>query len=292
MDTPAPAPAAPADVSAAPSAAPQTTQQRMLARAQALRVSAVVDDAAPAPADQQADGVTPTAETERQPQESGERGDSREGQDTQDEPKTIPMAAFKERLGRATEKNKQLQTEVAARDLDLQKARHAVQLLQQELEAVTAKHREGAAYDPRDEQLREADMERRAREIASRVQAEHEETLRKQAAAYADEVRHEQLRASYARDIDSALSQYDLVDRSLLIAALRQEASKAKPASAQTLAASIHAGILERSRKHLGPSARPDTPATTRSPGGGPPPVSHPNNAAGMLARVREIRGG
>jgi len=247
----------------------------------ASRSPAPADAAVPADEASQPPSSASLEAGERPPPEADKR-DAREGQEEDGGPKTIPMAAFKERLAREKAKVEAIRSEKAATDLRATRAEEAVALLSAELERVRNEHRQGKQWDERDDALAAADLERQARERADRVLREHEERLREQAEQFRQEQEVEQYRASYQRDIDDALSRFPLVDRSLLIHALKSEATKARPATAQQLAEVMHQRQLDAARKILGPSASPETLASTvRSPSNGTP-HRFENNAKGM----------
>jgi hypothetical protein len=252
----------------------------MLASLSASRAAAPPAAAAAAPeASQPASDVTPEAGNRPTPEAEGQ--DAREGQEDQGkEPKTIPLAAFKERLARETRKVEQFREQVAARDLELSRAKEAMGLLSAELERLRGHVREGKPYDERDDALAAAELERRAREVNDRLLKEHEERVRQQQEQLRNEAEVEQYRITYERDISDALTRFPLVDRSLLVQALKVEAGKARPATAVQLAELMQQELLARARK-LGFQPPPETPSTPRAPTGGTP-HRFENNAKGM----------
>lgn len=280
MSTPASAPAT-VDASAgsspaAASAAPQTTQQRMLASMAARRAAAAPAGDAPPEAPQPAPETAPEAGSRPTPEAEGQ--DAREGQEKDE--KTIPMGAFKERLAREARAKEALRQEVATRDLELGKAKEAIGLLSAELERLRGSLRDGKPYDERDDALAAAELERRAREVNDRLLKEHEEKVRQQQEQLRTEAEIEQYRLSYERDISAALTKYPLVDRAILVQALKVEASKARPATAVQIAELMQQELLAKARK-LGFQPPPETPETPRAPSSGTP-TRFENNAKGM----------
>lgn len=285
MSTSASAPAAPADASAgsspaAASAAPQTNQQRMMASMVARRAAPAPSGDATPEAPQPASQADPQAGDRPTPEAEGR--DAHEGQEKDDkEPKAIPMAAFKERLARETRKQEALRQEVATRDLELGKAKEAIGLLSAELERLRGHAREGKPWDERDDALAAAELERKAREVNDRLLKEHEERVRQQQEQLRNEAEIEQYRQSYERDISDALSRFPLVDRSILVQALKVEAGKARPATAVQIAELMQQELLKKAQGYLGTRQSPATPETARGPSVGTP-TRFENNAKGM----------
>lgn len=263
-----PAPSAPA--------APQTMHARMLASLEKATAAQ-----APEPTPEPTEPAQPVPGEELQAGE--ERPSPEDGKEEGKEPDSIPMHAFKERLGRVNRRVEALRSEVTSKDFEIKKRDEAVQLLSGELERLKAALREGRPYDERDDQLSAADLREQSRQIAERIQAEMQEELRRNADEIRDEMARETYRASYERDIHSAQTQFPDVDRRQLIEALKAEAVKARPASAVQVAKAIHERQLDVYRRHYGQqNPAPPAPATVRRPGVGEP-TRYTNNAAGML---------
>ena len=287
-----------ADVSAASSPAPatpstgrgQSTQQRMLASLARSRASeaAAKPAEAPAPVDeapQQAtvDESDAAGDPDPAPATSEEAAPGKKDTDV------VPMAAFKERIGRMNNRIEKLQEQLAARDLEAKKATKAAELLQEALNKVRQQHADGVTFDERDDRLLQAELTERGRTLLQQLQAEHEAALRQQAEQIQSEQLRETYRAQYAREIGDALEQYPLVNRRELIAHLKEEATKKRPASTSQIAAMLHEQALATARRVLGASAPPPSPSTSRRPGA-VAQHRYPNTAKGMLAWVQERR--
>jgi hypothetical protein len=269
---------------------PQSRHERMMATAKRIRAenTAPVDDGGADPA------TRPEAEQQATDggEEAGERPspeDEKNKEKTKSEPDTVPLAAFKERVGRLTKQRDDLRTQVQAKDLELKKALAAAHLLQDTLNKVRQQHAEGTKYDERDDQLLINDVTERGRKETEKLQAEHAEALKKQNAEALAEQQREQHRTSYARDIAAALEANDLVGRAELIAALREEAGKSRPASAQQLAAVLQEEREAKARQRFGAAER-QSPSTARGKPGAPQPRKFANNAKGMLEWTRANR--
>jgi hypothetical protein len=269
----------------------QSTQQRMLAslaRSRDAEAKQAKPAAAPAPVDE--------ASQQAAGDESASAGDPDPGPATEaaaDEGKkdadVVPMAAFKERIGRMSAKIERLQEQLAARDLEAKKAAKAAELLQDALNKVRQQHADGVAFDERDDRLLQAELTERGRTLLQQLQAEHETALRQQTEAIQSEQLRETYRAQYAREISDALEQFPLVNRRELIAHLKEEATKKRPASTSQIAAMLHEQALTTARRVLGASEPPPSPMTTRRPGA-VAQHRYSNNAKGMLAWVQERR--
>lgn len=244
--------------------------------------------AAPAPVDE---ATQQAAADESSP--AGDPDPAPATEATQDEGKkdadVVPMAAFKERIGRLSAKVEKLQEQLAAKDLEAKKAAKAAELLQEALNKVRQQHADGVAFDERDDRLLQAELTERGRTLLQQMQAEHEAALRQQAEQIQAEQLRETYRAQYAREIGEALERFPLVNRRELIAHLRDEATKKRPASTAQVAAMLHEQALATARRVLGASEPPPSPTTTRRPGA-VAQHRYSNNAKGMLAWVQERR--
>jgi hypothetical protein len=268
------APAADASAASSPatqtqaSPGPQSTQARALASIERRRTEAeqaagtAADDTSRSAAQQQAAAGGEDDAGERSGSEGG-KGEEK----TTKEPDTIPLPAFKERIGRLNEKVKGLQTQLAAKDLEAKKATKAAELLQETLNEIRRQHAEGATFDERDDQILQHQLEEKGRQILATLTKEHEETLRRQTAEIAEEQQREHLKQTFASAINGALAAAPLCSRIELIAALKAEAGKKNRASAEQLAKVIHEKRLAEARRAIGTDETRTAPSSVRQPG-------------------------
>lgn len=235
------------------------------------------------------DGADPMkAEGEKPNADASEKADK-------DKPdsKTVPLRVMQQRIAEERGKADNLRKERDSAVLDAKKAREAVAILQQSLDELHKRYAEGVAFDPRDSENLALRVEQRGREIAAKLEKEHEEALRKHAQEVLAEQKREQLRSTYQQEIDGALSQFPLANRRDLIAELKAEARKARPASAATIAKVLHERALSEFQRVSGVQAEqmPPLPSTARPPGARSP-TRFPNNAKGYEAFIESMQRG
>jgi hypothetical protein len=199
---------------------------------------------------------------------------------TTKEPESVPMAAFKERLARASEQVRGYRDQVNQRDLELAKAREAFTLLTAEYQRLREQAGSGAQIDERDEQIRSYEIEKQVREVTERLTQEHQQRI----AQAMHEARVSEIREQLSSEIDSATAQFPLVDRRELIAALRESPS----ADALALAKSIHERKVDIAKSYL-VSPKPPVPSTA-SPSTVGSVQRFPNDRDGMAAFLRSRR--
>lgn len=285
-------PSASASESASPASETQnlSTAQRMAAH---IAKSRSASSGAPPAAASPAGGSVPIGDS---PDAStGAEGDE-EGTDTasQDTPKqdakkkaddVVPLAAFKERIGKLSEKIKATREELTTATIEREKVTAAARLLHEENERLRAQLREGRAYDPRDEELSDVRLSQRAKEEAENIERMKAERLAELRATFEQEAAREAMRAQLSVQIDRAVGSYALASREAVIEAMKSR----RDLSANEAAKLIH----EREQKKLealgfiprqsSPPAVPP-PTGVRAPGSaGGSSGRFPNNARGYL---------
>lgn len=241
----------------------------------------VAEDASPLEGEQQQEGDIDTQQAEAKQPEAEQDKKSR----------MIPEAAFKERLAREARKRESIQKELAAARLDLRKAQEASALLQRTLDEQSQARAEGVPYDPKDAEVLQLRLQEEARKVSERLMKQHEDELRQMQAELKAEARAEQLREDFSRQIDDALSAFPLVSRRDLIAEMKAEQAKARPAPTRQLAQRLHDRALEVARK-LGMQTVQETPPSpsTARPAGQRSPTKLPNNVQGYQQFIESMQ--
>lgn len=294
--SPAPAP------SATPTAPTKgTPRQRM---AEKLRQSRKAETEAPASAND-APTETLAGDAEKKP---GESTAPQAGKDTEakaEEPKgteqeseqMVPLSALKERVGRANAKAEKLQGRVNELELQHRSTTEAMRLMQAEVERYRAALSEKQLLDPRDEQIRELQLQQEAQGIRSKLEKEHAEQLAQlraeaeQAAAQErEEAQVEAQRQVLGRQLQAALDEFPLAHRAAVIHALR-----ASPMSEpREVAKAIHEQAITTAQRLNAPQApKPVAPQTVSSPSASPArrlPAT-PKNMAAHLKALRASTG-
>lgn len=265
-------------------ASPKSGRERIAERVSELRTKTAEPEAQPA------EGENKTAE----PAET--QGDKSKDDKGKKDPESVPMKAFKERLGRETEKRRAVEGELATAKLQLQKQEAALRLVMEEMERLSAARRDGTALDERDEQIQAMRLSEDARKRSEEIQRAHEQAIVEAEQRAAVSVSAERL----GEEMDTALADHDLVDRAELIAALRADAAAARKReeaggdgsvrSVSAVAAELQANRLEKAKRRL-VLERPATPSTVRPQGSAnSASVRHSNDRQGIQKRIAELR--
>jgi hypothetical protein len=289
------APAGAADGKAASSTATTATpdtrtgSQRMTDTLKASR-KAPEGKRSPADAANPTDGAQPPADAgvkkagDALPEGDKAKADQADAEKGKKEPETIPMKAFKARLGEVTEKVRLRTEERDAANLRASRAEAAVKLLSEEFEALRASIKSGKLPDERDEQLRQHDLERRAREANEQIARGAEEAKSKAT----EEERRAEVKARVDRGIAAACAKHDLVEPDRLRAELARVWKTNARASIEAIAAKLQEDLFQRVKVRLVPPT-PTAPSTVQSTSDGST-VHYPDNAEGMKARLKARR--
>lgn len=242
----APAAVVSADSTPAPTEAQKSIATRMAERLQSSR-TATTEAANPSPSNARAEApAAPDADSaDQRPTQDGKGDEPRE-------PESIPMAAFKERLGRATEKTKAAEERRNQLALENRQMAEASQLLVAEVNRLRQLLKAGETPDERDEQLHALKLQQQYRDKDAAIIKEHQEELAKAI--------EEQETISYrdilANDVQEALKGFELVSRPELVAAMKS----AQSTDAFAIARDIQEKRLAAAARLQRP--RPEAPAT------------------------------
>lgn len=199
-----------------------------------------------------------------------------------DEKETVPLHAFKARLGREREKQRALQEQVFAKEKNERRLQAALDLAGEELQRMRSALEQGQPFDAKSEQLRAYEVEKKARELALQLDGEVSQ-------AHADrerQERHESFREQLREEVEGAISAHPMIHRAELVAALKLQANAQRPVA--DVARELAAVKLEIAKKHLA-AQKPISPQTVKAKGGGSHAASHPLNRDGMKARLAEL---
>jgi hypothetical protein len=225
------------------------------------------------------EAATDTAESRSGPEDGSNSSKEESGKK---DPESIPLPKFKERLAREQKRFEALQEQSAAKDLAIQKAEKAVELLSgriEQLHALMQQH--GLQVDPRDIQLAEHALDAEARKAAQDLEEQHKSALQQMQEEREVAAEEEKLRG----EMNEALEKHPLVSFEELAAAMRRNQS----ASAAALAADLHEKKLGHARKLIAPA--PATPApTTARPSSSGPAVRYSSDVDGITSHIRALR--
>ena len=209
------------------------------------------------------------------------------------EPESVPMPAFKARIGQLTSKVHRMQGQLAERDHEIALHQEAVKVMQAELQRYRQFAQEGTPIDERDEQIRALQMQQTLRRREQEI-ADAQVAAREQRAV-------EEVRSEINGELDEALVANDLVSREALKAAAHADTVAARhtrrsPRAIADIAASLQAkresDVLARHQVAAPAKAQPQrrpSPATVKGRIGQTSHERPPATKAGFLARLREI---
>jgi hypothetical protein len=198
--------------------------------------------------------------------------------------KTISQKALQERLGREKKKQEALESKVSERERVIAQREAAIDILGKEVERLTGILKEKGLLDENGEKLREYDLHSQAQARQKEIEERHTKAVKEAA----DNARRAALRDQLSEEIDSALTEYDLLHRNELIAELKRKENLSR--SIAEVAKELQEAKLERAKLKLVKS-KPATPSTvTPQRGGSNSAVRHPNTRKGIEARIAELR--
>lgn len=176
---------------------------------------------------------------------SGSQPDKKENSDTV-HPK------FQKRIDRLTARFHETQRAVAERDIQIAKLQKAAEILQAELNRVSAK----AQLDPQEEQLAAMRYEREVEKFTSGLDKQKDDLYAAGVSEYAVQARADEI----LDEVNELCSQYDLVSPEEILLAMRDRGLSAAVAARQ-----LHTARLERAAKRTA-VAHPATTARTGAP--------------------------
>jgi hypothetical protein len=228
-----------------------------------------------------------SAKAEQPQAEKNQAGDAEvQAEKQKDKPEgneTIPMAAFKERLHRESEKTKTARSDLHAAQLESKRQSAALEIALTEVKRLTEALQSGAKLDPRDEEIRAMRLANAARSKAQELQAAHagEVDAADQAEAHTEVVRQ------VGEEVAAAVKAHPLIDRAELIRECKRADNIGRPI--HEVAAEVEARKVDLVRQRIA-SEKPPAPSTARASGGGQGGHRFENNARGMAARLALLR--
>jgi hypothetical protein len=196
---------------------------------------------------------------------------------------TIPITAFKARLGKETEKRRAAEERASTQANEIERLRAAVELASEEIQRLQQARKDGVTYDEKDELLRNHEVSAEARARLEKLQRKHEEDVRRAR----EEGEVEAYKENLAEEIGRALQSHDLVDQKTLIAEMSADLSL----SAAEAAERIETRLLERAKARLAATAPPKKrfPTTASASASGDAIRRHELSAQGLAARLEEL---
>ena len=206
------------------------------------------------------------------------------------QPKMIPEAAFKQRLGIEADRTAKAKQEAHAARLEASQARAAAEILQRQLDEIRQAHADGVAFDPRDDELRIAKVTAEAKERQAQLKAEFEAEMKQVAEQAKATARREALREQLGNEVDAATAKFPGISRVELIARMTAAANRKQAASAEAIAKQLHDEFLVNARQVLGVSEQAQMPTTARAPGARST-TRMSNNTKGYEAFIKSFPG-
>lgn len=238
---------------------PQTNRQRMMERASLIQKSTTTkgspNTASPVVTDVRK-GVLPAASSPGQTDASnpatvgddGQRSDDSEASVKADDGKktekpredVIPMAAFKERVGKLQRRIEQAEESASKASLEATRYKTALELINSDNERLRSMLQNGQGYDPTAEELHATKFEMKARDLGSKIEREHQETIEKRRADAEKSAQVESIKERLSNEVNNVVAKYPLADSDGVLAALRQAHLEGKRMTAHEAARMIH----------------------------------------------------
>lgn len=238
---------------------PQTNRQRMMERASLIQKGTTTKGspttASPVVTDVRK-GVLPAASSPGQTDASnpatvgddGQRSDDSEASVKADDGKktekpredVIPMAAFKERVGKLQRRIEQAEESASKASLDVNRYKAALELVNSDNERLKAMLQNGQGYDPTTEELHATKFEMKARDLGSKIEREHQEAIEKRRSEEANASKVESIKERLANEVNVVVEKYPLSDSDSVLAAMRQAHLAGKRLTAHEAAKMIH----------------------------------------------------
>jgi hypothetical protein len=200
------------------------------------------------------------------------------------EPDTVPLKAFKARIGEMNDKVRLRTEERDAATTRESNTAAALKLLAEEFESYKASVKAGKIPDERDEQLRQFQLEQRARDEHQRIARERGEQKTKAG----EEERKASIKARVDKAVGDACSKHDLVEPARLKLELATVWKTNPRASVEAVAAKLQEDLVQKVKTRLVPPT-PPAPTTVQASANGSA-VRFADNAKGMSERLRARR--
>jgi hypothetical protein len=219
-----------------------------------------IEKAKSKPADGAKDAKSPDGDKKKadDAKAQGDKADKAKG----DDEKTVPLSALKSRVAEEKAKRVKVQEKLDASEVDKRRMQATIDLLGEELKREREARVNGVKPDPKDDQLRRFELEKRAGEAEQRILDEAKQAS--EAAAHEAEV--EDLAKDLDREIREAVGDESIVSYAEIVADLRKPQNA--DLSPTQIAEHKKAIRLEALKKQL-VKERPNTPNTLRTKNNG-----------------------
>lgn len=271
----------PTDTTGAAQAAPKSDGDRMMdflaAKREASKATAATPQATPPDGKRETEGDSPES--------SPGNADDVDEKKVDEKARTVPLAAFQERIGKMQDKVKAAREDAVRLAHEKDRYEAATRLLSARIEALEAQLKSGTTYDPRDDELSALKMSQEAEKLAAELNAAREAKLKEARESFELEIKREAFKAKLSAQIDEALQQHRLADRDAVIAAMHSR----RDLSAAEAAKIVHEREMKRlealgfAPRQSPQSPPPPTPNGARSPGGSSASGTFENSAKGMM---------
>lgn len=173
--------------------------------------------------------------------------------------KEVANPKFQQRIDKLTAKYHDAERKSAEKDIQIEKLMKATEILQKELERVAR----SAKLDPREERIRELELQREVDKFASGLDNKHEEIYNKSLNEYQVQSRADEI----LEEVESLTQEYDLVSPEEILLAMRDRGLTAAAAARQ-----IHNSRLQLAQKKTSQVKHPQSVSKTGATGTNQPP--------------------
>ena len=199
------------------------------------------------------------ADSEDEPSEETDVSQTSKDEREQLTKREQPNPKFQQRIDKLTAKYHDAERKAAEKDIQIEKLMKATEILQKELERVA----KAAKLDPREERIRELELQREVDKLASGLDNKHEEIYNKSVNEYQVQSRADEI----LEEVESLTQEYDLVSPEEILLAMRDRGLTAAAAARQ-----IHNSRLQLAQKKTSQVKHPQTVSKTGAAGTNQPP--------------------
>ncbi len=192
--------------------------------------------------------------------------ESEEGSDEQDEASQVSKTAdkkqveqrdvnpkFQQRIDKLTARYHEAERKAAEKDVQIEKLMKATDILQKELERVS----KFARLDPREEKIRELELQREVDQFTNKLSSKQEELYSKSVSEYQINSRADEI----LEEVSELVQEYDLVSPEEILLAMRD-----KNMTAAQAARTIHTARLQKASKKVNATNHPKTVSKAGAP--------------------------
>ncbi len=206
-----------------------------------------------------ADGTANKIEGDTAKLEAG-KGENRPNEKAKDQ-ESVPLAAFKERLGKEKERREKIETDLHAARGETAKFRHLFEVAVQETERLTEQARTGVAFDERSEELQSLKLQQAVEKQLAAKDIEHQKAF----GQLQRDGKINELAAQMRSEVAAACAAFPLVSPAEVRAALRGNPD----ADIRSLAQAKHEERMAYvSKQGSASSATKDLPTSVGKPSG------------------------